>query len=68
MDPVDQEGGCNFKEVYKNSADGQEMISTTYEPMDEESYTLLVDTMDGGAALRVRGYNAGPGVGAYMVV
>ena len=70
MDYVDQEIGGNFEERYKGSTAGQEMEreGTTYERMDEDLYTLLMDKTDGEAALRVRSCSAGQGIRAYMVV
>ena len=59
MEYVDQEVGGNFEELFKASQDGQDMEEegTTYERMDEDLYTLLMDKTDGEAALRVRGCN-----------
>ena len=70
MDYVDKETGGNFEDLFKDSEVGQEMErgGTTYERMDEDLYTLLMDKTEGEAALRVRGCNPGQGVKAYMVV
>ena len=70
MDYVDQEAGGNFEEVFKQSEGGKAMEAegTSYERMDEDLYTLLMDKTEGEAALRVRGCNPGQGVKAYMVV
>ena len=70
MDYVDQEQGGNFEEMFQESEEGKEMIGggTTYERMDEDLYTLLMDKTEGEAALRVRGCSPGQGVRAYMVV
>ena len=70
MDHVDQEGGGNFEDLFKDPEGSKEMISggTTYERMDEDLYTLLMDKTDGEGALRVQGCSPGQGVKAYMVV
>ena len=69
-DYVDQEVGGNFEELFKASEGCKEMEAegTTYERMDEDLYTVLMDKTEGEAALRVRGCNPGQGVKAYMVV
>ena len=45
MEYVDQEEGGNFEELFKSSQEGQDMEveGTTYERMDEDMYTLLMD-------------------------
>ena len=70
MDYVDQEVGGNFEELFRNSEEGKDMEAggTSYERMDEDLYSLLMDKTEGEAALRVRGCNPGQGIKAYMVV
>ena len=70
MDYVDQEAGGNFEDDFQDSDKGKEMEAggTSYDRMDEDLYTLLMDKTEGEAALRVRGCNPGQGVRAYMVI
>ena len=70
MEYVDQERGGNFEEVFKESQEYRDMAAagTTYERIDEDLYTLLMDRTEGEAALRVRGCRPGMGCKAYMTV
>ena len=70
MDYVDQETGGNFEELFRGTDGCKEMENggTTYERMDADLYTLLMDKTEGEAALRIRGCNPGQGIKAYMVM
>ena len=70
MEYVDQEHGGNFEEIFKKSEECQDMkdAGTSYERIDEDLYTLLMDRTEGEAALRVRGCRPGMGCKAYMTI
>ena len=70
MEHVDQEKVGNFEEVFKESQEHRDMVAagTTYERINEDLYTLLMDRTEGEAALRVRRCEPGTGCRAYMTV
>ena len=70
MEYVDQERGGNFEELFKAEQHYEDMkqAGTTYERIDEDLYTVLMDRTEGEAALRVRGCRPGMGCKAYMTI